>query len=214
MKIRFLSLLACLLASPASAHHPLNGFPMESFSHGLLSGVGHPMLGFDHLFFVVLVGVMAFLTQRRLLAPAAYIVAMLVGCGLVSAGYALPLTALMVGSSLLIAGVLVLTGKSPTLRPALFLFALFGLFHGAAFGGSIAAQETGVGGSVMIGYLLGLGVIQYLIAILSGALIVSAKGASNRAALTPRLAGAMVAGAGLLLTLEQIEGPVLQVIAG
>ena len=49
---------------------------------------------------------------------------------------------------------------------ALAAFAGFGLFHGAAFGGSIAAQEAAVGGGVLI--TLGLGVVQYAILAASG----------------------------------------------
>jgi len=57
LKIKGISLFgASLIASPAMAHHPLNGMPMETFAHGLLSGVGHPLLGFDHLFFVIAMG--------------------------------------------------------------------------------------------------------------------------------------------------------------
>ena len=33
-------------AVPAFAHHPLGGLPMETLTDGLLSGVGHPGLGF------------------------------------------------------------------------------------------------------------------------------------------------------------------------
>ena len=50
---------------------------MVTFGDGLLSGIGHPILGFDHLFFVALVGVAALYTGRRFAAPAAYIGAML-----------------------------------------------------------------------------------------------------------------------------------------
>ena len=46
-------------AAPALAHHPLGGMPMETFTHGVLSGIGHPLLGFDHLFFVIAMGVAA-----------------------------------------------------------------------------------------------------------------------------------------------------------
>ena len=45
-----------LTATPALAHHPLAGAPMETFTHGMLSGIGHPILGFDHLFFIIAVG--------------------------------------------------------------------------------------------------------------------------------------------------------------
>ena len=53
------------LTTPALAHHPLGGLPMDTFAHGLLSGIGHPMLGFDHLFFIALIGIAALYTGYR-----------------------------------------------------------------------------------------------------------------------------------------------------
>ncbi|MGB0926172.1 MAG: HupE/UreJ family protein, partial [Pikeienuella sp.] len=64
---------AAMAATPALAHHPLGGMPMETFAHGVLSGIGHPLLGFDHLFFVLAVGVAALFTGRALTAPLAFI---------------------------------------------------------------------------------------------------------------------------------------------
>ena len=62
-----------LAATPALAlaHHPLGGLPMETFADGLLSGVGHPLLGFDHLFFVgaMVTGIGLFLALERIEAP-------------------------------------------------------------------------------------------------------------------------------------------------
>ena len=46
MKKFTLSLITlALTVTPALAHHPLGGMPMETFAHGVLSGVGHPLLG-------------------------------------------------------------------------------------------------------------------------------------------------------------------------
>jgi urease accessory protein len=45
--------IAVLYSAPAFAHHPLAGMPLQSFAHGIMSGVGHPLLGFDLLFFVM-----------------------------------------------------------------------------------------------------------------------------------------------------------------
>jgi len=211
---RLLTAALAVAATPALAHHPLGGMPMETFAHGVLSGVGHPVLGFDHLFFVALVGIAALFTAYRLAAPAAYIAAMLVGCGLMYAGVALPLTEAVIALSLLILGGAVLSGRALGTTAALVVFAGFGLFHGSAFGGSIAAQEGGVGGGVLLGYLIGLGVIQYAIAIGAGWLAEKALGATDAAATNARLAGAVVAGVGLFLTLETVEGPVLAALFG
>ncbi len=201
-----------LAASPAFAHHPLNGMPMETFAHGVLSGVGHPVLGFDHFFFIVAMGIAALFTGRKLITPAAYIVAMLVGCSLMYAGIAMPLAETIIVLSLIVLGGIVLSGKALGAPTAIALFAIFGLFHGSAFGGSIAGQEGGVGGAVLIGYLLGLGVIQYLIAIAAGS-IVEKLGASEASAINARLGGAMVAGVGIFLALEIVEGPLVALIA-
>lgn len=57
---------------------------METFTHGVLSGIGHPILGFDHLFFIALVGLAAIFTTRAMLAPLGFIAAMLAGTMLAS----------------------------------------------------------------------------------------------------------------------------------
>lgn len=190
-------------ASPVLAHHPLNGLPMETFSHGVLSGIGHPLLGFDHLFFVLAMGIMAHLSGQRFGAPLAYIAAMLLGCLGTYAGLFLPLQEAMIALSLIVLGGLVVRNQADGRGVMLLAFAGFGLFHGAAFGTSIAMQEGGAGAAVLIGYLIGLGAVQYLIAIGAGSV------ARLASTLQTQLAGAMVAGVGVFLFLEQIEAPVL-----
>lgn len=195
-----------IFATPALAHHPLGGKPMETFAHGLLSGIGHPLLGFDHLFFVVAVGVAALYTGFSRLAPAAYIAAMLAGCLMTSLGMDLPYKEAAIALSLVAVGGALLSGRGLGIMSAMMLFAGFGLFHGSAFGDAIAAQEAGVGLPVLIGYLIGLGALQYAIALGAG---FAAKGlfkATEASAVEARLAGALVAGAGLYLALEQLEG--------
>ena len=136
-----IALAATLIATPALAHHPLGGLPMETFAHGLLSGLGHPVLGFDHLLFVVAAGIAAALAGVRLLGPAAYVVAMLAGCALMAAGLGLPAKEAAIALSLLVVGGLVASGRSVGTAATLVLLAAFGLFHGSAFGDAIAAQE-------------------------------------------------------------------------
>ena len=205
---KYLMTAAALAASvtPAVAHHPLGGMPMETFTHGLLSGIGHPLLGFDHLFFVIAVGVAALYTGYARLAPAAYIVAMLAGCLMMSLGVGLPMKEAVIGLSLLVVGSAVLSGRALGLGPALALFTVFGLFHGSAFGDSIAAQEAGAGASVLIGYLIGLGALQYGIALAAGVAAKTLFKATEAGAVQARIAGALVAGMGIFLTLENAEG--------
>lgn len=214
MKKLLATAAATLAATPALAHHPLGGMPMETFSHGLLSGVGHPVLGFDHMFFVIAMGVAALFTAHRYMTPLAYIAAMLVGCGLMYAGFAMPMAETVIAISLLAMGGVVLSGRALGAGAAIALFAAFGLFHGSAFGGSIAAQEGGIGAGVLVGYLIGLGVIQYAIAIAAGWVVEKLLHASEAQAMNARLVGAMVAGVGVFLCLEIVEGPIVAMIAG
>lgn len=211
-KIIILMLLS-LLAAPTLAHHPLAGLPMTTIAHGLLSGFGHPILGFDHLFFVISVGIIAIFTRHRILAPLVYIIAMLGGCLVSALWTSLPATELIIALSLLVLGSMLLSGHRFGLAAILFCFAGFGLFHGAAFGQSLATQEVAIGIQVLTGYLLGLGVTQFAIAVTAGLVCTMLSNASQANAIQPRLAGAMVAGAGLYLTLEHFEGPLLRAIS-
>lgn len=214
MKKLLVSTLSALFTIPAFAHHPLGGMPMETFSHGMLSGIGHPLLGFDHLFFVLLVGIAATFTANRLLSPLAYIVAMLVGCLTTAMWTSLPAVELGIALSLLVLGGMLLSGRQFSGATLLVAFAAFGLFHGSAFGASIATQESGFATPVLLGYLIGLGAVQYGLALIGGTVCTSIWKASSMAALQPRLAGAMVAGAGLFLVLEHAEGPLLTLLMG
>ena len=209
MKRQFFAALTVISAfTPfnAFAHHPLAGQAMDTFAHGFLSGFGHPILGFDHLFFVALVGVAALFTGRQYSSPAAYIAAMVIGCLMMSAGVGLPAKEFAIGFSLLMLGSVVLSGRAVKLAPALFIFAAFGLFHGSAFGDTLAGQESAVGTHVLIGYLIGLGVIQYAISIAAGKMMATIFRATDAKAVEARLAGALVAGIGLFLTMDNIEG--------
>lgn len=196
-----LLLAALVLAGPAAAHHPLNGVPMTTLAHGLLSGIGHPVLGFDHLFFVVAVGLAARFTAWPLVAPLAYLAAMAAGVGVVASGAALPLVEPLVLVSLLVAGGALAAGR----RLPLVIFAGFGLFHGAAFGDAIAGQE-GASAAVLVGYLAGLVAVQWAIAVLAGLVAWRGFGIAAPDATGARLAGAAIAGAGLVLALEAGEG--------
>ena len=164
---------------------------METFGQGLLSGIGHPVLGFDHLAFVLLAGVAAALARRALAGPVAYVAAMLVGTLAVALGAALPAVEVMVALSLLVLGGAVMSLRATGGMPVLAMLAGFGLFHGAAFGGSIAGVEAAAGAAVLPARWFWAG---------------------DARAVAPRLAGAVVAGMGLLLTLESAEAAVFAVL--
>lgn len=195
-----------LATGPALAHHPLAGAPMETFAHGLLSGVGHPLLGFDHLFFIVAVGVAAIYTGRALAAPLAFIAAMLAGVLIVASGVQLPLVEPVIAASLLILGALIARGQALSLGVACGVFAALGVFHGMAFGGALTGVEGGSAVAVASGYLIGLAATQWLVAVAAGAVVYRLWNAVTADAIPARLTGAVVAGAGAFLALEVVEG--------
>jgi len=195
-----------LIATPALAHHPLAGAPMETAWHGVLSGIGHPILGFDHLFFIIAVGIAATFTGRALTAPLGFVAGMLAGCFLVMGGVALPAVELVIAASLVIAGGILMAGRALSTTLCAALFGALGLFHGWAFGETIAGQEGGMGADVIGGYLAGLAVTQWALAVGAGWTATRLLGAAEAQAIPARLAGGLVAGAGAFLVLESLEG--------
>lgn len=198
-----LAAFAAVLATPALAHHPLAGVEMTTFTHGVFSGIGHPILGFDHLFFVIAVGIVAALTGRLATAPLGYIAGMLGGIALITNGVALPYVEFVIAGSLIMLGGLAAMGRGVSTPLAIVLFAGAGLFHGWAFGETITGQEGGMGAAVLGGYLLGLVAVQYALSFAVGWM--TSRGLESAADLKPRLAGAVVAGVGLTFFLEGAE---------
>ena len=118
----------------------------------------------------------------------------------------LPAKEAVIALSLLVVGGLVASGRTAGTPATLVLLAAFGAFHGSAFGEAIAGQEGGAGGAVLAGYLLGLGATQHLLALGAGLAVTRLMGSASPAAPGARVAGALAAGAGLLLALETAEG--------
>lgn len=202
------ALALSLVAGPAAAHHPMGGALPETFAQGLLSGIGHPILGFDHLAFVLAMGVAAAVAGRALSAPLAYIAAMVAGVALTLAGVALPGGEALVALSVLGIGAVVLSGVALAAPLALALFAAAGLVHGWALGGSIVGAEGGVIGA----YLLGLAMVQYALAIGAGLGARALWGAAADAVPT-RIAGAVVAGIGATFVIEGLEAALFGAVA-
>jgi urease accessory protein len=151
-----LSFLAAVAATPAWAHHVMGGRTPATFGEGFLSGLGHPIIGPDHLAFLIAVGIIVGAAGLSLALPGLYVIAMALGVALHVSGANIPAAELVVGFSVLLAGALmVLLRPLPAFAWAL-LFALAGLFHGYALGESIAGAER----TPLAAYLLGLVVIQ------------------------------------------------------
>ena len=196
--------VASLLATPVLAHHPMGGATPRTLLHGLLSGFGHPVIGVDHLAFIVVVGLAAAFTPRRFLTPLAFIGTTIAGCLLSYAGIALPLVEFVVAGSVVVAGAMVLSGRSFGGLAYGAVFAIAGLFHGWAYGEAIIGAET----TPLLAYLAGFAAVQYAVACGAMWLVRSFWNADTALAIKPRLAGALAAGIGAAFLIEGIEGVV------
>ncbi len=147
-------------AGPAAAHHAMGGTTPTTFFEGLLSGLGHPVIGPDHLAFVIAIGIAAALVPAGLSLIALFVAASTAGVLIHAAALDLPLVEPLVSTSVIIAGLLIAAGRGANQPPWLALAAIAGLLHGYAFGEAVIGAERGVIGA----YLIGLACIMSAIA--------------------------------------------------
>ena len=142
--------LLTILVNPAFAHHPFAMGESSDLSvwQALVSGIGHPLLGPDHLLFMLGIAFVGLKRTKEWLLP--LLAVGLAGSGLVQL---LPLPDLiapwaeaLVSLSLAIEGLIVLNNLSPK-----WLLPMFSL-HGYLLGSTIIGAEP----TPLIGYFLGL----------------------------------------------------------
>jgi urease accessory protein len=172
-----------------------SGVP-ATFVQGLLSGLGHPIIGIDHLAFIVAMGVAVGVGGLSLAIPFLFIAASALGVAMHVNAIALPVAETVVAGSVLVVGAAVAVGRAMQSWVWLVLFAIAGLFHGFAFGESIFGAER----APLAAYLLGLVIVQGLLA--TGIALLARR--SSIGAVQPRLAGAAIAGMGLAILAGQI----------
>lgn len=184
-------LLALLLAAPASAHHLMGFLHLKPGPiSGLISGVMHPILGPDHLLFLLAIGLVGTRHRFRWVAG-------LLACGLLGAALGLALPGLgvvepLVALSLVLVG-LVLTGRlpAPVLVPAFLL-------HGYALSGSVIGWEP----TPIAFYLMGLLLGQTLL--LGLALTLVRRWGQHAAAASRTLVAGLLMGIGLAFAWAQV----------
>jgi urease accessory protein len=187
-----------LMTASASAHHVMGGKIPTTFAEGFLSGLGHPVIGPDHLAFLLAIGVAVGVGGLNLVLPLLFVVASAIGVTLHVNGVNLPGAEIVVAVSVLFAGFLIARGRALPVSLWAILFAAAGLFHGYAFGESIFGAER----SPLHAYLLGLIIVQSALTV-GTALFVRRK-ASGVSAIAPRLAGAVIIGVGLATLIAQL----------
>jgi len=77
----FASIGLLLIAFPASAHHAMGGKVPADFFQGFMSGIAHPLIGFDHFAFIFSVGLLAAIQRRGIFIPIAFVLSSMLGAG-------------------------------------------------------------------------------------------------------------------------------------
>jgi urease accessory protein len=176
----------------------MGGNVPSTWLEGLLSGLGHPVIGPEHLGFLIAVALVVAVYDLSLALPAVFVAAMAAGVALHVGGVGFPATEIMVALSTLLAGFLLACGRAMPKVGWAALFAVAGLFHGYAFGESIYGAET----SPLGAYLAGLIVIQS--GFIIGIALIMRRRDARMSELAPRLAGAAIFGIGFAALIGQL----------
>jgi urease accessory protein len=204
MRIRQFAALVISTALPvlAHAHHPSGGATPATALDGLLSGFGHPVIGLDHLLFVLAIGAACYYFGQRAGAVAAFLLAALGGTVLHLWKTTLTYPDAWVAVTLIGLGVM-LINASPVLRSktAIGLLALAGLAHGYAYGEAIVGAEP----TPIFAYLIGLTAVQGAVVLAGYAL---ARMADHRRPnlQTARVIGGTLSVAGLAFLAVSLSG--------
>ena len=196
------SLLAAfaLMTGPALAHHVMDRQLPATFVEGLLSGLGHPIIGIDHFIAVVAIGCLAALHRNGSALAIGFVLAMIAGAAVHVRSATVPGGEILIALTLMILGAAMLLHRRISPAVAIALFAAVGLVHGYALGESIYGAES----TPLAAYFTGLAVIQTAIALTAMA-VVRALSRSWTADLLPlRLVGAGIAGFGFAALAQQL----------
>ena len=186
-----------LIVSDASAHHVMGGRTPATFAEGVLSGLGHPIIGPDHLAFLIALGVAVGVFRLSLINPLLFLVAMAGGVAAHVAGISLPGAELIVAASVLLAGALLALDRKIPAGGWTALFLIAGFFHGYAYGESISGAEA----TPLAAYLVGLVAVQTALTV---GVALATRLLWQASALAPRLAGAGVCGVGFAALMAHI----------
>tara|TARA_R110000772_G_scaffold196986_2_gene307739 strand:- start:9446 stop:10033 length:588 start_codon:yes stop_codon:yes gene_type:complete len=145
--------LGVLLATNAHAHSAAD------IGGGFVSGLLHPVLGWDHVAAMVAVGLWgAFLGSPALwLLPVVFPLVMAVGGALGLAGVNLPGVEIGIAASALVLGAMILLAARPPLWIAGLLVACFAIFHGHAHGTELPEAASPLAYS--LGFVIATGLL-------------------------------------------------------
>jgi urease accessory protein len=144
---------ALFFAEPALAHSG------TGLAGGFLSGLLHPLSGFDHMLAMVAVGLWgAFLGRPLIVAlPVIFPTVMAFGAMLGMANVPIPPVEFGIALSVLVLGVLIAGGIRAPVWAASLIVAVFAIFHGYAHGKELPSAADPIGYSV--GFVLSTGLL-------------------------------------------------------
>src|SRR5256885_11380704 len=138
----------------AWAHHFMDGGLPQTFAQGLLSGLGHPVVGLDHAAFIVAAGFLLASVEGGMWGVLALIVGALLGAVLHLAGAGLPGAEIGVALSVILIGCLLVVRHRIGLTWLAGGLALAGVLHRYAYAESIFGAEAAPLGAYLTGFSL------------------------------------------------------------
>lgn len=132
----------------------MDGSLPQTFAQGLLSGLGHPLIGLDHAAFIVAAGFFLALINGGMWGVLALVAGSLVGAALHLAGVDLPWGEVGVALSVILIGGLVMVRRRVPLSWLAGGMALAGVLHGHAYAEAIFGAETAPLAAYLIGFSL------------------------------------------------------------
>lgn len=188
-QIPILTLAALLFVPTAALAHTGAGAV-----HGLTHGFMHPLGGLDHILAMVTVGIFAAQLGARALwlVPAAFVLVMAAGGVAGATGVAMPFVEIGIAASVVALGVIVAVRMKAPVAIAMGIVGFFAVFHGYAHG----AEMPGAAGG--LGYGAGFVIATALLHALGlGLGLIAGRIGERGGAMATRLAGCLVAAAGL-----------------
>ncbi len=170
----------------------LTPLPAVAGANGLVSGLLHPVLGFDHLVAMVSVGLLSVQLGHKHIwsLPAAFVIFLAVGGILGLVGIGLPQVEGIIALSVLFLGLAIATGAKVGSFIAYPMVAIFAIFHGHAHGQEVPSLNDPT--TYVIGFLTA-SAIPHLLGVFMGFIFKSVRIRS--------LIGAGCAGIGLHMVL-------------
>jgi urease accessory protein len=175
----------------------MGGKTPSTFAEGIASGLGHPIIGPDHLAFLIALGIAVGVARLSFVNPFLFLVAMACGVAAHVAAITIPAAELIVALSVLVAGLLLVVDRHVPTGWWMGLFVVAGFFHGYAYGESIYGAES----TPLAAYLAGLVAVQ---TVLTVGVAFLTRAVWTLSSIAPRLAGAAICGVGFTVLVAQI----------